>query len=67
MNHLLEYEYEISIKPENSDQKAGMWLVEGRTQPTEVNKEILLQWVEYMVAAGYKYGCYFDGWGAEVP
>ena len=62
-NHLLQYEYKVSIWQENNES----WVVEGQTQSTEVNKEILLQWVDYMVSAGWQYGCHFDGWGTEVP
>ncbi|BHH82365.1 hypothetical protein LA52FAK_06540 [Desulforhopalus sp. 52FAK] len=67
MQHFLEYEYKVEIKPENDNEKTSLWLLSGNTQPTEVNEKILLQWVDYMVTAGWNYGCYFDGWGAEIP
>lgn len=67
MRHLLEYEYAVQIKPEKKNKVDGLWIVTGNTQPTEVNKDILLQWVDYMVTAGWKFGCVFDGWGAEIP
>ncbi len=67
MHHLLAYEYTVQIKPEKKDTPEGIWLVTGNTQATEMTEDILLQWVDYMVAAGWKYGCVFDGWGAEIP
>ena len=45
---------------------AGLWVVSGRTQKTAVSKEILDQWVEWMVAAGFDHQCEFDGWGTSV-
>ncbi|MGD9720813.1 MAG: ribonuclease E inhibitor RraB [Pirellulales bacterium] len=39
------------------------WLVQGTTQPTAVSPTILDQWVTWMVAAGAKLNCDFDGWG----
>ncbi len=42
--------------------------VTGSTLPTTVSPEILDQWFEWMVLAGYENrGCKFDGWGTEVP
>jgi hypothetical protein len=45
----------------------GRWALTGRTQKTRVSKEILDQWVDWMIIAGLRYGCQFDGWGTEVP
>ncbi len=57
-------DYETTIeKKENGD----LWIIKGKTSPTKVSLDILLQWVDYMVAAGWDHDCYFDGWGAEVP
>lgn len=56
--------YEISIQKEENGE---LWVVEGKTSPTAVSEAILLQWVDYMVAAGWDYNCYFDGWGTEIP
>ncbi|MEJ2200277.1 MAG: ribonuclease E inhibitor RraB [Desulfuromonadaceae bacterium] len=67
MNHLRELGDEVSIEPENSHTPNGMWLVTGHTQPTEIDKDILLQWVDHMVSAGWELGGYFDGWGTEIP
>jgi hypothetical protein len=48
--------------------KAEKRAVAGSTQPTAISKEILDQWVEWMVVAGHENGrCKFDGWGAAVP
>lgn len=59
--------YDIKIKPESVNNKDGLWLVNGTSSPTRVDEEILLQWVDYMVAAGWDNNCIFDGWGATVP
>ena len=59
--------YDVVIKPESDDSEDTLWLVTGKSGPTNVNEEILLQWVEYMVAAGWDNHCIFDGWGATVP
>jgi hypothetical protein len=40
------------------------WVVTGTTQPTKVSLDILNDWVESMVAAGFDRDCAFDGWGA---
>ena len=42
------------------------WTVQGSTQPTTISPEILDQWVDWMVSAGFERGCEFDGWGAQV-
>ena len=43
------------------------WTVEGKTSPTKITKKILSQWIEYMVALGWKHNCEFDGFGATMP
>jgi hypothetical protein len=43
------------------------WAVSGHTQPTSVALAILEEWVAWMVAAGSRAGCAFDGWGTELP
>lgn len=54
-----ETDYEVAGEPS---------AVIGSTQPTTVSREILDQWVEWMVLAGHEHGrCEFDGWGAAVP
>lgn len=63
-----ETDYEVDA----GGQEAGLlkkksWTVSGTTQPTTVSLEILDQWVDWMVAAGFEHGCEFDGWGAQVP
>ena len=41
------------------------WLVTGSTPPTQISLETLDQWVRWMVLAGAKYECEFDGWGTD--
>lgn len=43
------------------------WQVYGSSHPTTVKKEILVQWLDYMVALGWDYECEFDGFGALIP
>ena len=43
------------------------WIVRGRTQPSVSSLAMLDDWVTFMVRAGYKHACRFDGWGAQVP
>ncbi len=40
------------------------WLVEGYSHPTTVTKDILVQWLDFMVAKGWEFQCIFDGFGA---
>jgi hypothetical protein len=42
------------------------WRVEGTTQRTTISREILDQWVTWMVTAGTERACEFDGWGTSV-
>lgn len=50
------------------DVRADTKAVAGSTQPTTISREILDQWVKWMVLAGHENGrCKFDGWGAAVP
>jgi hypothetical protein len=45
-----------------------VWFVEGTTNATTLSLDVLNQWVEWMVLAGYENGkCEFDGWGAQLP
>ena len=44
-----------------------VWAVIGTTQETKLSPDVLDQWVEWMVAAGFEHGCAFDGWGAQAP
>ncbi len=43
------------------------WFVDGKSHPTNVSKEVLTRWLEFMVALGWKHGCEFDGFGASMP
>ena len=40
--------------------------VRGKTHPTQVNVQVLAQWIPWIVVQGITYGCEFDGWGTEV-
>jgi hypothetical protein len=56
-----ETDYDVALTSE-------IYGVTGSTRPTTVSPEILDEWVEWMVLAGYENGgCKFDGWGAEIP
>lgn len=57
--------YDSSIRTEGILKKE--WYVDGCTHPTKVSKEILSQWLEFMVALGWEHGCEFDGFGASMP
>jgi regulator of RNase E activity RraB len=59
-----ETDYEVDVHPETGS--SGQWIISGRTQKTTISKEILDQWVEWMVAAGFEHQCEFDGWGTSV-
>jgi hypothetical protein len=57
----LSAETDYDVSPEDD-------AVTGTTQPTTITKEMLDQWVAWMVGAGHEHGrCEFDGWGAEIP
>jgi hypothetical protein len=64
LEHLLrdETDYEVGVVS-NRD----VWGVRGRTQPTQVDEEVLLQWVDWMISAGLQHGVLFDGWGTQMP
>lgn len=44
-----------------------VWGIRGTTQPTRIDEQILLEWVDWMVTAGLQHNVVFDGWGAQVP
>ena len=58
-------DYDSSIRSEGLLKKK--LFVEGQTHPTNVSKEILIQWIDFMVALGWDHGCEFDGFGASMP
>ncbi|MDO9352954.1 MAG: ribonuclease E inhibitor RraB [Solirubrobacteraceae bacterium] len=63
----LETDYEVDVDFAQSAERRT-WSVVGTTHPTAVTKEILQEWVRWMIAAGAEYGeCRFDGWGASLP
>ena len=59
-----ETDYAVEVKSSGLLRKE--WSVHGTTQPTTISPEILDQWVDWMVSAGFERGCEFDGWGAQV-
>ena len=67
LQHLLKQQtdYDVSVRSEGGLLRKK-WLLSGQTQPTSITREILDQWVTWMVAAGEEAGCEFDGWGTEV-
>lgn len=60
-----ETDYEVTISS-NGRMLRKKWSVQGSTQQTPVSKEIIDQWVDWMVTAGLHQNCEFDGWGAQV-
>ena len=58
-------DYESAIRSEGLLKKK--WYVEGKTHPTQVTKEVLAQWLDFMVALGWQHGSEFDGFGASMP
>jgi hypothetical protein len=66
-----ETDYHVSVEPAARPVglffKRGRWVVRGTTKETAVSLEILIDWVTWMVVAGFKAGCEFDGWGARAP
>ena len=62
-----ETDYDVSVNSSGGGLLRKKDLaVTGTTQPTRVSQDILDQWVTWMVAAGFEYGCEFDGWGAQM-
>ena len=59
-----ETDYEVGVHPEANS--GGRWIVSGHTQKTTISKEVLDEWVDWMVAAGFDHQCEFDGWGTSV-
>ncbi len=60
----LESETDYVIKIVSSDDE---FEVQGQTKETALSLEILNDWVSWMVSAGARFDCVFDGWGTEVP
>lgn len=58
-------DYQTETKSEGLFKKK--WSVEGVTHPTNVSKDILVQWLEFMISKGWEYDCEFDGFGALMP
>lgn len=63
----LETDYDVDVDFTGQGETRA-WQVVGSTHPTTLSKEILQDWVRWMIAAGAQYGaCQFDGWGAGLP
>ena len=43
------------------------WILRGHTQRAPLSLAMVEQWVDWMVTAGLRFECVFDGWGAEAP
>lgn len=67
LHHYLVEETDYEVKIESAGVFKKTWRLTGTTQPTTLSEEILKQWVDWMVAAGLKFECVFDGWGTELP
>ncbi len=63
LNEALEY-YDSFVRSEGFIKKR--WLVSGQSYPTTVTKDILAQWLDYMIALGWDHECEFDGFGASI-
>ncbi|MCU8238498.1 hypothetical protein M2G88_20985 [Vibrio vulnificus] len=62
LNNALE-NYESLIRSEGFINRS--WFVEGYSHPTTVTKDILAQWLDFMVTKGWEFQCTFDGFGAS--
>lgn len=62
----LSENYNISLKHDTVD---NVWIVEGTTRPTgfTFNKEMHMDWVNFMTDASAQYGCVFASWALESP
>ena len=43
------------------------WYVDGKSHRTNVSKEVLTQWLEFMVALGWEHGCEFERFDTSMP
>jgi phosphopantetheine adenylyltransferase len=60
-------DYDVEAHSHQTDEGLTEWTVDGTTELTTVSGSVLDDWVTWMVAAGNKHDCEFDGWGAAVP
>jgi hypothetical protein len=61
--HFLRSETDYDVQQDSEE-----YGVTGSTQPITVSRQVLDDWVAWMVLAGHENGrCKFDGWGAAVP
>ena len=63
---LIESETDYDVTAQYLKEPTPTWSVTGSTQPTVITLDILDQWVSWMVAAGQRHDCEFDGWGTEI-
>jgi hypothetical protein len=67
LKDLLEHETDYDVRVQSSGSLLRkQWSVSGTTRPTTISPEILDQWVDWMVTAGFEHRCEFDGWGTEI-
>ncbi|MDQ3723967.1 MAG: hypothetical protein M3376_13100 [Actinomycetota bacterium] len=61
-----DYDVQTHSRPDDDPREEPYWFVIGITQPTPLTRELLDDWVEWMIAAGAAEGpCAFDGCAAE--
>jgi hypothetical protein len=56
-----ETDYEMRVTADRDQ-----WILRGHTQCAPLSLGIVEQWVDWMVSAGLRFECLFDGWGAEA-
>ncbi len=64
LNEALE-NYDSSVRSEGIFKKK--WFIDGCSHSITVSKEILEEWLTFMVALGWEHQCEFDGFGASMP
>jgi hypothetical protein len=57
-----ETDYEVRVVADRDH-----WILRGQTQRVALSLTMVEQWVEWMVIAGLRFECVFDGWGAQAP
>lgn len=57
-----ETDYEMRVTADRDQ-----WILQGHTQRAPLSLAMVEQWVDWMVTAGLRFECAFDGWGAEAP
>lgn len=57
-----ETDYEMRVTADRDQ-----WILRGHTQRAPLSLATVELWVDWMVSAGLRFECVFDGWGAEAP